>query len=69
MVKHTVDLEKCRGCGECVDICSLELWDLVEAEGGKKKAQIVEEASEICHCCLCCRDACPEDALSVEEVE
>jgi NAD-dependent dihydropyrimidine dehydrogenase PreA subunit len=68
MVIHIVDPEKCKGCGKCVEACGLELWMLVEIEGGKKKrAHVVEEAPEICHCCLCCQDACPEGAISVKD--
>ena len=66
MVKHIVDEEKCRGCGKCVDECSLELWILVDVKDGKKKAQVKEEAADICHCCLCCQDACPENAIVVK---
>ena len=64
MVKHTLIYEKCRGCGKCVDECGLELWELVDTEDGKKKARVVEEAAEICHCCLACRDACPDRAAA-----
>ena len=67
MVKHIVDIEKCRGCGKCVDECGLELWKLVDAEEGKKKARVTEEAKDICHMCLCCHDACPEDAITIVE--
>ena len=67
MVKHILDEDKCRGCGRCLDECGLELWELVEVEGGKKKAYVVEEAAEICHHCLACSDACPEDAIIVED--
>ena len=69
MVKHIVDIEKCRGCGKCVDECGLELWKLVDAEEGKKKARVTEEAKDICHMCLCCHDACPEDAITIVEEE
>jgi NAD-dependent dihydropyrimidine dehydrogenase PreA subunit len=69
MVKHIVAVEKCRGCGKCVDICSLELWELVDAEGGRKRAQVIDEAGSICHACLCCRDACPEDAITIIQEE
>ncbi len=65
MVKHILDESKCRGCGKCVDICSLELWDLVDTPDGKKIAMVIEEAGEICHTCMACRDACPEEAINV----
>ena len=65
MVTHRVALEQCRGCGKCVDICSLELWELAEAGEGKKKAQVIYGAGIICHTCLACRDACPEDAITI----
>lgn len=67
MVKHSVDAAKCRGCGKCVDICSLELWTLIDADGGKKKAQVIEEAKDICHMCLACHDTCPEEAITITE--
>ncbi len=67
MVKHIVDEKKCRGCGKCVEECSLELWVLVDVEDGKKKARVTEEAAEMCHCCLCCQDACPEEAIMVKD--
>ena len=66
MVGHIVDAEKCQGCGKCVEMCGLELWVLLEIEGGKKRAQVTEEAAEICHGCLSCQDACPEKAIVVE---
>ena len=67
MVKHIVDIEKCRGCGKCVEECGLELWELVDTEEGKKRAQAIAEAKDICHMCLACRDACPEDAITIIE--
>jgi formate hydrogenlyase subunit 6/NADH:ubiquinone oxidoreductase subunit I len=45
----------------------LELWVLVDTDDGKKKAQVTEEAADICHCCLSCQDACPEDAILIKD--
>ena len=67
MVRHIVALEKCRGCGKCVEECGLELWELVETDDGKKKACVIEEARDICHMCLACHDACPEQAITIIE--
>jgi 2-oxoglutarate ferredoxin oxidoreductase subunit delta len=67
MVKHIVDIEKCRGCGKCIEECGLELWELVDSEEGNKIAQAIAEAKDICHMCLACRDACPEDAITIIE--
>ncbi len=44
MVQHILDEGKCRGCGKCVDVCSLELWELEDTPDGKKIAVIDEEA-------------------------
>jgi len=67
MVKHSVDPLKCRGCGKCLEQCGLELWVLIDTDNGKKQAQVIEEAKDICHMCLACRDACPEDAITITE--
>ena len=69
MVRHAVDMEKCKGCGKCVDFCSLEMFELYEAEKGKMKARAVEEAKDVCNMCLTCQDVCPEKAIAVFEEE
>jgi len=65
MVQHILDIQKCRGCGKCIEQCGLLLWELVDCEGGKKRAQVIAEAAEICNCCRCCQDACPEKAILI----
>lgn len=67
MVKHIVDIEKCRGCGKCVESCGLELWILKNREDGRKVAAITEEAKDVCHLCGTCRESCPEKAIIIEE--
>ena len=67
MVKHIVDSAKCRGCGKCIEQCGLELWILVDVGAGKKRAQVIDEAKDICHMCLSCHDACPEQAITIIE--
>ncbi len=67
MALHIVDMEKCCGCGKCVDNCGLELLELIDWEDGTRKVRAVEEAAEICNCCKCCQDACLENALEVRD--
>ncbi len=50
-----VDIEKCKGCGLCVEICPLELVSIQD-----KIAQV----SEGCVSCLACVKVCPTGALS-----
>jgi len=69
MLKHIVDPEKCCGCGQCLEQCGLELWELVKLQDGKKRAQAKMEAAEICHMCLSCRDACQAKAITIVEID
>ncbi len=53
----TVDVEKCTGCGTCVDVCP------VEAITVENDVAVVDEAE--CVECGACADECPNDALSL----
>jgi len=56
----TVDAEKCTGCGECVDVCPVEVYEL---QDGKSAAVNEEE----CLGCESCVEVCETNALTVEE--
>jgi len=60
MWKVQVDTEKCTGCGECVDSCPGEVYELIDG-----KAVVVNE--DECHGCHTCEAMCDEDACQVEE--
>lgn len=53
-----IELEKCEGCGDCVDECPTEAISMVN-----EKAVVEEEA---CSDCGACVDVCPTDAISME---
>ena len=53
-----VDLEKCEGCGDCVEACPTESIKIVD-----DKAEI--NADE-CADCGTCIDECPTKAISEE---
>ena len=65
MFAINVDLEKCEGCGDCVEICPSEILTVVE-DGGKKFAKVTGSEDD-CIGCMACEDACEDGALTVTE--
>ena len=59
--KVTVDKAKCSGDAECVDVCPVDVYELVEG-----KAEPVNE--DECLGCESCIEVCEQDAITVEEV-
>ena len=62
MWQITVDDDKCTGCGECVDSCPGEVYEL-------KDGKAVPVNMDECHGCHTCEAVCDEDACHVEEEE
>ena len=60
MWQITIDKEKCNGCGECVEGCPGEVYELVD-----NNATVVDD--DECHGCHTCEELCEEDAILVEE--
>ncbi len=59
MWKVTVNQEKCSGCGECIDSCPGEVYELVD-----DKAVAINQ--EECHGCHTCEAVCEEEACKIE---
>ncbi len=55
-----LDVEKCTGDGECVDVCPVEVYELQDG-----KAVVVNE--EECLGCESCVEVCEQDAIEIEE--
>jgi ferredoxin len=51
-----VDLEKCTGCGECLEACPVEAISIVS---GKAAIDL-----DTCLSCEACAEACPQGAIS-----
>jgi NAD-dependent dihydropyrimidine dehydrogenase PreA subunit len=61
MYNVVVDKDKCTGCGECVDICPADVFELTD---GKSEPAKMDE----CLGCESCVETCPESAITVSEV-
>ncbi len=55
-VTINVDYDKCKGHGECVEVCPSEVYTLKE---GKTVPVNIDECIE----CCACAEACPEGAI------
>ncbi|HAA89475.1 MAG: 4 Fe-4S ferredoxin [Thermoanaerobacterales bacterium 50_218] len=55
-----VDLDKCTGCGTCVDVCPNEVLEIVD-----DKCKVVNP--DDCTECESCVEECPEGAIALEE--
>ena len=55
-----VDLDKCVGCGECVDVCPAEVYEL---QDGKSNPVNAEE----CLGCESCVEVCQQSAITITE--
>ena len=58
----SVDNDKCVGCGECVDVCPVEVYEIKD---GKSEPVNAEE----CLGCESCVEVCETSAITVEEAE
>jgi NAD-dependent dihydropyrimidine dehydrogenase PreA subunit len=60
--KVTVDREKCKGCEDCIEVCTVSVFEMKE---GKSVPGNVQE----CLGCGSCVEVCKEKAITVEELK
>ncbi len=56
-----VDADKCVGCGECVDVCPVQVYEL---QDGKSEPVNSDE----CLGCESCVEVCENNAITVSEM-
>ncbi len=60
MYNVEVDAEKCVGCGECVDVCPVQVYEL-------QNEKSVPVNAEECVGCESCVEVCEQGAITVTE--
>lgn len=53
--------QKCTGCGQCVTVCTVNLWSMSSKNGGK--ARLSPKYKEHCMECAACYAMCESDAI------
>ncbi len=59
--KVAVDREKCRGCEDCIEVCTVSVFEM-------KEGKSVPANGEECLGCGSCVEVCKEKAVTVEEL-
>jgi len=62
MVGVKIDLDKCSGCGVCIDVCPTGVFELLENEN-KKISKVVAE--DRCFACRACEVKCSQHVIEV----
>ncbi len=57
-----VDAEKCKGCEECIEICTTKVFEM--QEGKSVPVNVID-----CLGCGSCVEVCKEKAITVKELE
>jgi len=60
MVAVKVNKDKCDGCGTCVDVCPVEVFEVIEEKS------TVKNPNE-CLACRACEVQCPNSAIEIIE--
>ena len=61
MWQVTVDKDVCTGCGECVEICPVEVFELIDDKSEPVNA-------DECMGCESCVEVCEDEAITIEEI-
>jgi len=56
-----VDPEKCEGCEECVEVCPVDVYEIIDDKS-------VPVNAEECLGCESCIEVCEHEAITVTEV-
>ena len=66
--KHSIDVERCKGCGLCVSVCPKNVLDISDKINSMGYFPAYQARPEDCVRCAICCIMCPDVAISITEV-
>lgn len=67
--KHQIEVDRCKGCGLCVEVCPKNVLEISGKVNTKGYFPAYQARPEDCiHCAICCV-MCPDVAISITELE
>ncbi len=64
MAEQKIDLNLCNGCGTCVEVCPVGVYELKNIGGEMKSTAVNPDA---CIVCRACEVQCPQSAIQIIE--
>ncbi|MDM8554791.1 ferredoxin family protein [Desulfococcaceae bacterium HSG7] len=66
-LKHTIDINTCKGCGLCVTVCPKKVLEIADKVSSKGYYPAYQAHSEDCIFCAICCTMCPDVAITITE--
>ncbi len=67
--KHSIEIDRCKGCGLCVAVCPKNVLELADKVSAKGYFPAYQARPEDCIFCAICCTMCPDVAITITEAE
>lgn len=65
--KHSIDIDRCKGCGLCISVCPKQVLDISTHVNVKGYFPAYQARPEDCNFCTACCIMCPDVAITITE--